>query len=124
MTLAQITRSARVTLTGTCLDLAVRVVARRAGLAPEAVRGQLGRQQRVKGTFAAGGVGEQLMLAIYLSRMVFDLSEVALGEILGVHRSVIRRCVEWVEERREDGRVDRMLDELELALEPPPGEIK
>lgn len=59
---------------------------------------------------------EARKIACYLAMVVADVSPERLAKASGFNRATIHKHGRWVEDRREDGDFDRMMDELELSL--------
>ncbi len=114
---------------GTFTSLAVftaacALVAARHGLDPGRVRAGLSRSEQTAVAHAARGLVETDAAtyaqarreAIYLAVTVFGRPHKSVARALGVTPKAVRKALTAIEERREDGRYDRALDDLELEL--------
>lgn len=85
------------------------VVAAAFGLAPDALKKHRGR--------GPADVAFARQVAMYLAHTRLRLPYVAVGRLFDRDRTTARHACSLVEERREDPRVDSILDYLERAID-------
>jgi hypothetical protein len=103
---------------------ATEVVAIRHGVAAERVRRGLTQAETARVALSARGLGsdEEARIAtarheaIYLAVTVFGRSHKSIARAAGISPPAVRKALTAIEDRRDEPRFDRELDELELQL--------
>lgn len=98
------------------VEAAICVVAQAAGVEPAQLRAPVDPNAVKYGDPHAQILNGARHVAIYLAVCRFGLSLRAAGASIGMSGEGVRKAIAAVEERREDPRYDRRLDELELEL--------
>ncbi len=117
---AKLAARAERTTSALSLEASVQVVAARRGLPPECVRQAVSTAVRDATTGRLVGLSNDACRAkqeaLYLATTVFGRSMRSVARAAGMSPPAVLKAVRAVEDRREEGAVDRSLDELELEL--------
>ena len=106
------------------LEASVHVVAARRGLTPDAVRQAVGAGEVVRDATSGrlsrkpGDDMRAKQEALYLTVTHFGRPVRSVARAAGLSAPAVLKAVRAVEDRRDEGGMDRILDELELELMP------
>lgn len=101
------------------LEAAVQVVAARRELPAEVVRaGRSATERTSDGRYLPDDAARARQEALYLATTVFGRSVRGVARAAGLSAPAVLKAVRAVEDRRDEGTIDRRLDELELELMP------